>query len=92
MIKKEYMTDYGVKADIWKLGYVSLDRFNKYGSVTMCLYLNKEATKYIHSIVEPITEPEVFDKYFESEKDIYQACEEFMIDNSEFFKEGIIVE
>lgn len=92
MIKKKYMTDYGVEANIWKLGYISLDRFNKYGSVTMCLYLNEEATKYIHSIVEPITDTEVFDKYFESGKDIYLACEEFMVDNNDFFKGGVIID
>lgn len=87
MIIKSKMTNFGIEASVWKLGYVSLDRVAKYGSVTMNLYLTEDATQYIESIVEPIKE-ELFDAYFESGKDIYQACEQYMIDHNEFFKEG----
>ena len=29
------MTELGIEAEIWKVGYISLDRVNKYGSVTI---------------------------------------------------------
>lgn len=88
MINKKVMTDLGIEADIWKVGYISLDRVNKYGSITMCLYLNENASKYISAIVEPIATPELFDKYFEKGGDVIQNAEQFMIDNCNFFKES----
>ena len=87
MIIKSKMTNFGIEASVWKLGYISLDRVAKYGSVTMNLYVTEDASQYIESIVEPIKE-ELFDVYFESGKDIYQACEQYMLDHNEFFKEG----
>ena len=39
MIRHKMMTEFGIEAEIWKVGYISLDRVNKYGSITMCLYL-----------------------------------------------------
>ena len=45
MIVKKFMTEYGVEAEIWKVGYVSLDIVNKYGSITMCLYFDENSEK-----------------------------------------------
>ena len=87
MIKKKIMTDLGVEAEIWRVGYISLDRVNKYGSITMCLYVSETASKYIYSIVEPILSPEVFDAYFENGGDVIENAELFMIDNCDLFKE-----
>ena len=87
MIKKKIMTDVGVEAEIWKVGYISLDRVNKYGSITICLYVSETASKYIYSIVEPILSPEVFDTYFENGGDVIENAELFMIDNCDLFKE-----
>lgn len=88
MIKKRTMTDYGIEAETWKLGYISLDRVAKYGSITMNLYVSEEAKTYIKSVVEPIKE-EVFDKYFETEtNDFYNQCEKFMLEQCEFFKDA----
>ena len=81
------MTDLGVEAEIWKVGYISLDRVNKYGSITICLYVSETASKYIYSIVEPILSPEVFDTYFENGGDVIENAELFMIDNCDLFKE-----
>lgn len=89
MLIKSKMTNFGIEASVWKLGYISLDRVAKYGSVAMNLYLTEDAQQYIESIVEPIRE-DLFDTYFESGKDIYQACEQYMLDHNEFFKEGAI--
>ena len=89
MLIKSKMTNFGIEASVWKLVYISLDRVAKYGSITMNLYLTEEAPQYIESIVEPIRE-DLFDAYFESVKDIYQACEQYMLDYNEFFKEGAI--
>ena len=44
----------GIEVEIWKIGYISLDRVNKYGSVTTCLCVNEDATKHILTVVEPI--------------------------------------
>ena len=88
MINKKVMTDLGIEADIWKVGYISLDRINKYGSVTMCLYLNENASKYISTIVEPIATPELFDNYFMKGGEVIQNAEQFMIDNCSIFKES----
>lgn len=88
MIKKRIMTDYGIEAEIWKLGYISLDRVTKYGSIAMNLYVSEEAKTYVKSVVEPIKE-EVFDKYFETEtNDFYGQCEKFMLEQCEFFKDA----
>ena len=87
MIKKKIMTDLGVEAEIWKVGYISLDRVNKYGSVTMCLYFNETAKQYIKSVVEPILSPELFDEYFENGGDVIENAELFMMDNCDLFKE-----
>ena len=87
MIKKKIMTDLGVEAEIWKVGYISLDRVNKYGSITICLYVSETASKYIYSIVEPILSPEVFDTYFENGGDVIENAELFMMDNCDLFKE-----
>ena len=87
MIKKKIMTDLGVEAEIWKVGFISLDRVNKYVSITICLYVSETASKYIYSIVEPILSPEVFDTYFENGGDVIENAELFMIDNCDLFKE-----
>lgn len=86
MIIKRKMTKFGIEASVWKLGYISLDRFSKYGSITMNLYVTEDSPQYIESMVEMIQE-ELFDEYFESGRDIYDACEKYMIDNNEFFKQ-----
>ena len=87
MINKKVITDLGVEAEIWKVGYISLDRVNKYGSITMCLYASETATKYLYSVVEPILSPELFDKYFENGGDVIENAELFMKENCEMFIE-----
>ena len=87
MIKHKVMTDYGIEAEIWKVGYISLDRVNKYGSITMCLYFSEDAEQYIKTVVEPILSSELFDKYFENGGDIVENAELFMKENCELFIE-----
>ena len=87
MIKKKVMTDLGIEAEIWKVGYISLDRVNKYGSITMCLYFSETAEQYIKTVVEPILSPELFDKYFENGGDVIENAELFMKENCEIFIE-----
>lgn len=89
MIKHKVMTDYGIEADTWKVGYISLDRINKYGSITMCLYLTEEATQYVTKVTEVIMDPEKFDEYFENGGDIIENSERFMKENCELFTEVI---
>ena len=85
MIKHKVMTDYGIEAEIWKVGYISLDRVNKYGSITMCLYFSEDAEQYIKTVVEPILSPELFDLYFENGGDVIENAEKFMLDNCSLF-------
>lgn len=85
MIKKKVMTEFGVEADIWKVGYISLDRINKYGSITMCLYMNEDAAKHILTLVEPILSEELFDLYFENGGDVIENAERFMLENCPTF-------
>ena len=87
MIKHKVMTDYGIEAEIWKVGYISLDRVNKYGSITMCLYFSEDAEQYIKTVVEPILSSELFDKYFENGGDVIENAELFMKENCEMFIE-----
>ena len=87
MIKKKVITEFGVEADIWKIGYISLDRINKYGSITVCLYVNENAKQYIHSITEPILSSELFDKYFENGGDVIENAELFIKENCKLFIE-----
>lgn len=88
MIVKKFMTEYGVEAEIWKVGYVSLDIVNKYGSITMCLYFDENSEKYIHSVTEPILDAELFDNYFMKGGEVIQNAEQFMVDNCSIFKES----
>ena len=85
MIKHKVMTEYGVEAEIWKVGYISLDRINKYGSITMCLYLSEEATQYLTKVTEVILSAEDFDTYFENGGDMIENSERFMMENCEVF-------
>ena len=85
MIKHKVMTEFGIEADIWKVGYISLDRVNKYGSITMCLYLTEEATQYLTKVTEIIMNPEEFDMYFENGGDVIENSERFMQDVCEVF-------
>ena len=85
MIKHKVMTEYGVEAEIWKVGYISLDRINKYGSITMCLYLTEEATQYLTKVTEVILSAEDFDTYFENGGDMIENSERFMMENCEVF-------
>ena len=85
MIKHKVMTEYGVEAEIWKVGYISLDRVNKYGSITMCLYLTEEATQYLTKVTEVIFDPTEFDMYFENGGDVIENSERFMQDVCEVF-------
>ena len=78
MIKHKIMTEYGIEAEIWKVGYISLDRVNKYGSITMCLYLSEEATQYLTKVTEVIINKEDFDTYFEYGGDVIENSERFM--------------
>ena len=87
MIKKKIMTDYGIEADTWKVGYISLDRVNKYGSIRRCLYFNETAEQYVKNVVEPILSPELVDKYFENGGDVIENAELFMMDNCDLFKD-----
>ena len=85
MIKHKVMTEYGIEAEIWKVGYISLDRVNKYGSITMCLYLSEEATQYLTKVTEVIFDPTEFDMYFENGGDVIENSERFMKDVCEVF-------
>ena len=85
MIKHKGMTEYGIEAEIWKVGYISLDRVNKYGSITMCLYLSEEATQYLTKVTEVIFDPTEFDMYFENGGDVIENSERFMQDVCEVF-------
>lgn len=85
MIKHKTMTDFGIEAEIWKVGYISLDRVNKYGSITMCLYLTEDATKYLMTISEIIMNQEEFDTYFENGGDVIENSERFMLAVCETF-------
>lgn len=85
MIKHKIMTEYGVEADIWKVGYISLDRINKYGSITMCLYLTEDATQYLTKVTEIIMNQEEFDTYFENGGDVIENSERFMRNICEVF-------
>jgi len=85
MIIKKVRTQFGVEAEVWKLGYISLDRVAKYGSITMNLYFTEDAEQYIDSKTQLIPE-EKFDEYFESGGDLFENCERFMLENCEVFK------
>ena len=85
MIRHKMMTEFGIEAEIWKVGYISLDRVNKYGSITMCLYLSEEATQYLTKVTEIIFDPTEFDTYFENGGDVIKNSERFMQDVCEVF-------
>lgn len=85
MIKHKVMTEFGIEAEIWKVGYISLDRVNKYGSITMCLYLTEDATQYLSKVTEIIFDATEFDTYFENGGDVIENSERFMQDVCEVF-------
>ena len=68
-----------------QVGYICLDRVNKYGSITMCLYLTEDATQYLTNVTEVILSAEDFDTYFENGGDMIENSERFMMENCEVF-------
>lgn len=87
---KEKMTNFGVTASYWKLGYVSIDRINKYGSLTLNLFLIKDAEKYIESYTVVLDDIDKFDEFFgkntvEKYRDTYHAAYEYIKKYDEIF-------
>ena len=68
-----------------QVGYICLDRVNKYGLITMCLYPTEEATQYLTKVTEVILSTETFDTYFENGGDVIENSERFMRDVCEVF-------
>lgn len=94
---KNKETNYGIEASYWRIGYVSLDRINKYGSISLNLFFNKDAKDYIDSKTVIIETAEEYEKFFSTEalqnyKDIYHASYEFVKSKDEYFKNANIDE
>lgn len=87
---KNQQTTYGIEASYWRVGYVSLDRVSKYGSITLNLFFNKEAKDYIDSRTVVIETPEEYDNFFSVQalqeyRNIYHAAYEFAKSKDEYF-------
>ena len=91
---KEVNTPFGVPASYWKVGYVSIDRFSKYGSISFNLFITKEAENYIDSHTICLDDPEQFEIFFGKSsigqfRDVYHASYEYTKINSEFFADAV---
>lgn len=70
---------YIIKNDeIWKLGYISIDRFNKYGSVSMNRVISLEDKFHVESRTTPIM-TELFDKYFGDDCNVYEKAKDYIL-------------
>ncbi|MCW6094542.1 hypothetical protein LAV60_15330 [Clostridium sporogenes] len=89
---KEKITDYGVPANYWKIGMVSIDRVARNGSCSLHLYIQKGAKAFIESRAV-FFEEDKFDNYFGTDilkyKDIYTACYAYVKDNDEYFADAV---
>ena len=94
---KSKQTNYGIEASYWRVGYVSLDRITKYGSISLNLFFNKDAVDYIDSKTVIIETQEEYEQFFSAEalqnyRDIYHAAYEFVKSKDEYFKNANIDE
>lgn len=90
---KETETNLGISASYWRIGYISLDRVSKYGSITIMLYINKTAKQYIDQYTELIDSEEKFNEFFSTValaeyKDIYNSGYEFIKKYSNYFADA----
>lgn len=92
---KEINTNYGVKADYWRIESITIDKRMKEANFIMHLYLNKEATQSFDYravvIADKENKDELFDKYFSENityTDIYNSCYECAKEIDEFFADA----
>ena len=91
---KEKMTQFGMVADYWKIGMISIDRDREEASYSINLYLNRDANSFIESKsvsllgLEDKTE---YRKYFGGSNytSIVNACYEHAKAKVEYFKNAI---
>ena len=90
---KEKQTKFGVTANYWRVGMISIDRHRKEASYSLELYLSKDADEFIesHSVsllgMEDKTEYEL---YFNNlNKNIIKTCYEHAKAKVDYFKTAI---
>lgn len=70
--------------EIWILGYISIDRFNKYGSVSMNRVSTLEDKQPVESRTTPIIS-DVFDEYFGNSCNVYEKAKEYILLFDDYF-------
>ena len=92
---KEVNTEYGVKANYWRVDNIAIDKAKKEANFVLCLYLNKEAKNFFEYKViitfDRDNKEEIFNKYFGEEsgyRDIYHACYECSKEIEPFFADA----
>ena len=90
---KEKMTQFGMVANYWRVGMISIDRHRQEASYSLELYLSKDADEFIesHSVsllgMEDKTEYEL---YFNNlNKNIIKTCYEHAKAKVDYFKTAI---
>lgn len=93
---KEVNTNYGIKANYWRIETITIDKRMKEANFIIHLYLNKEATESFDYRAIVITDKEnkdeLFEKYFSENiiyDNIYKSCYECAKELDEFFFDAI---
>ena len=94
---KTKITRYGVPCSYWRIGYISIDKNERYGNVSVNLFYDKNATQPMDYYTEVIDTKEKWDNYFSATalshyKDIYEAGYDFILAYSEYFKDAVVEE
>lgn len=95
---KNKMTDFGVEANYWKVNMIAIDRSRYEVSVTLNLYIVKDATQFLETISITLAEIEDreeratrFNQYFNGSNypNIYTACYEYAKEYIEYFSDAV---
>ena len=95
-LKKEKLTEFGVKGYYWKLSRFTIDTIGKEVFFTLNLYLDENHTEdrdledYTFSSVIEEDFTEKYNEYFTGDKynNFFTACYMYAKDNIEYFKDA----
>lgn len=93
---KEVDTNYGIKAEYWRIETITIDKRMKEASFIIHLYANRDAKNSLDyrvtTIVDKDNKEELFEKYFSDKADfnnIYEACYECAKFLDKFFLDAL---
>lgn len=99
---KNKITKFGIEANYWKIGMLTIDRLSKQACCSVYLYMNQQASisnpqgfvdcQTVTSLMHMDGDKAIFNQYFDGQipyKDVYNAFYEYLKENEEYFKDAV---